>query len=138
MHSELMKAPGYPHTWAATHVVHVGKLDLQGCEQRSRWGLHSHGDDLRVEDSCVPGGHQSNKGCQRCGVALSQPCSAAPVSGSTLRTAPTPPHTTMPSLPISYWSPVGAQAIPFPSHPPLQGQEAAQVSVEHGTNHEHR
>lgn len=49
-----------------------------------------------------------------------------------------PPAPTMPSLPDSYWLPIGAQAIPFPSHPPLQGQEAAQVSVEHSTNHEHR
>lgn len=44
-----------PTHMGSTHVVHVGELDLQGREQRSRWGLHSHGDDLRVEDRGVPG-----------------------------------------------------------------------------------
>lgn len=44
-----------------THVVHVGELDLQGREQRSRWGLHSHGDDLRVEDRGVPGDIKATK-----------------------------------------------------------------------------
>lgn len=39
-----------------THVVHVGELDLQGCEQGARRGLHRHRDDLGVQDSCVPGG----------------------------------------------------------------------------------
>lgn len=45
----------------STHVVHVGELDLQGREQRSGWGLHSHGDDLRVEDGSVPGDIKASK-----------------------------------------------------------------------------
>ena len=39
-----------------THVIHVGELDLQGCEQGARWGLHGHRDDLGVQDSRVPRG----------------------------------------------------------------------------------
>lgn len=49
----------------STYIVHVGKLDLQGCEQGSGWRLHSHGDDFRVEDSCVPEGISKEHGCQR-------------------------------------------------------------------------
>lgn len=49
-----------------THIVHVGELDLQGCEQGARGWLHRHRDDLGVQDGGVPGEcQQATSGTRR-------------------------------------------------------------------------
>lgn len=60
MGSEAGIKPAQPHT-EGTHVVHVGKLDLQGREQGAGRGLHGHGDDLGVEHGRVPGAEPAGR-----------------------------------------------------------------------------
>lgn len=45
-----------------THVVQVGELYLQGCEQGAWRGLHCHGDDLGVQHGRVPGAEPAGVG----------------------------------------------------------------------------
>lgn len=43
-----------------THIVQVRELDLHGCGQETRVGLHSYSDDLRVQQGAVAGGKKTH------------------------------------------------------------------------------
>jgi hypothetical protein len=86
-----------------THVVHVGKLDLQRCEQGARRRLHSHRDDLGVQNSRVPG--ESQRSCSH-GHWLEPALQSFPRPGPSGFLSPRPPmalhpgqHHAQPALP---------------------------------------
>lgn len=132
-HSEPTKVPQVPtHTWAALTLYMWANSISRGVSSDRGGGFTVTEMTLELR-TVVFLGAAKHKGCQRCGVALSQPCSPAPASGHT-----PPYHHTQPrslllatcrssgySLPKS---PTSAEPGSYPSFGRAQYQPRTQMN----------